>query len=394
LRLAFVSQSDFQSGQAGSGGGVVQAGATAATTGPTAAATTGATGGAGGGQTPAIAAAADAPASSGAGGGAVTPGAGGTVTPGAGGTVTPGGGAAVTPGDGAAVTPSGAAIPSGTATPGAGVTPVGASDAVTPGAAGGTAAPGAGGGAPAAPAGSGLFKAATPREPQVGRHTVKFLPTVQPQPGSPLYGQGAGGAQAGGGVVEQSQLAQPGGGMVEQQQPSQGVGGVIDQATPGGGAGGISGGPISVSSSHLTSGQAIFAAKVAQLTGLSPRVIAAWELAEESGSAAQGRQAQNNFDWLNIGYTDSANFGTGDSVWGDPVRAAEATAGWIKGQDTIPGYGTASPGIQAILKTVGQSPQQQMMAIANSGWASSHYNNGQNLLATYEELSDIQIVES
>jgi cell wall-associated NlpC family hydrolase len=37
LRLAFVSQSDFQSGQAGSGGGVVQAGATAATTGPTAA---------------------------------------------------------------------------------------------------------------------------------------------------------------------------------------------------------------------------------------------------------------------------------------------------------------------------------------------------------------------
>ncbi len=391
----------------------MQAAATAASTGPTAPTTTGATGGAGGGQTPAIAAAADTPGSSGSSGssgaGAVTPGAGGTVTPGAGGTVnsgggatvTPGGGATVTPGGGAAVTPgggavtpSGAATPSGTATPGDAVTPGGASDAVTPGAAGGTATPGAGGGTPAAQAGSGLFKAATPRERQVGRHTVKFLPTVQPQPGSPLYGQGAGAAQAGGGVVEQSQLSQPAGGMVEQQQPSQGIGGVIDQATAGGGAGGISGGPISVSSSHLTSGQEIFAARVAQLTGLSPRVVAAWELAEESGSAAQGRQAQNNFDWLNIGYTDSANLGTGDSVWGDPVRAAEATAGWIKGRDTIPGYGTASPGIQAILKTVGQSPQQQMMAIANSGWASSHYNNGQNLLATYEELSDIQIVQS
>jgi hypothetical protein len=152
-----------------------------------------------------------------------------------------------------------------------------------------------------------------------------------------------------------------------------------------------SGASISVASSLLTSGQAKFAGRLAELTGLNPRVVAAWELAEESGGAAQGRESAGNFDWLNIGYTDSANFGTGDSIWSDPIKAAEATAGWIKGQDTIPGYGRASAGIQAILNSVGQSPQEQMMAIANSGWASSHYNNGQNLIGTFNELVDLRV---
>jgi hypothetical protein len=32
------------------------------------------------------------------------------------------------------------------------------------------------------------------------------------------------------------------------------------------------------------------------------------------------------------------------------------------------------------------------MAIANSGWASSHYNNGANLRATFEELANMKIV--
>ena len=32
------------------------------------------------------------------------------------------------------------------------------------------------------------------------------------------------------------------------------------------------------------------------------------------------------------------------------------------------------------------------MAIANSGWASSHYNNGANLRATFEELANMKVV--
>ena len=126
-------------------------------------------------------------------------------------------------------------------------------------------------------------------------------------------------------------------------------------------------------STQLTSAQQQFAARLAAETGLNPGVVSAWLLAEESGSAAQSRQAANNNDWLNIGYTDSGTYGSSDSVWGNPLTAADATAGWLKGQDTIPGYGTASSGIQAILATAGQDPSLQISALQNSGWASSGY---------------------
>jgi hypothetical protein len=123
----------------------------------------------------------------------------------------------------------------------------------------------------------------------------------------------------------------------------------------------------------LTTDQQQFAARLAQDTGLDPGVISAWLLAEESGGAAQSRQSDNNNDWLNVGYTDSATFGSADSVWSDPITAADATAGWLKGQNTIPGYGTASAGIQSILATAGSSPQAQIAALQGSGWASSGY---------------------
>jgi hypothetical protein len=125
--------------------------------------------------------------------------------------------------------------------------------------------------------------------------------------------------------------------------------------------------------SQLTSGQQQFASRLAGQTGLDPGVISAWLLAEESGGAAQSRQSQNNNDWLNIGYTDSGTFGAGASIWSDPTTAADATAGWLKGQDTIPGYGKASSGIQSILSTAGQPPAAQIAALQHSGWASSGY---------------------
>ena len=125
--------------------------------------------------------------------------------------------------------------------------------------------------------------------------------------------------------------------------------------------------------SMLTSSQQQFASQLASDTGLNPGVVSAWLLAEESGGAAQSRQAAGNNDWLNIGYTDSGTFGSSDSVWSDPVTAANATAGWLKGQNTIPGYGTASSGIQAILSTAGQTPAAQISALQSSGWASSGY---------------------
>jgi hypothetical protein len=126
-------------------------------------------------------------------------------------------------------------------------------------------------------------------------------------------------------------------------------------------------------STMLTSDQQQFASRLASDTGLDPGVVSAWVLAEESGSAAVSRQSANNNDWLNIGYTDSGTYGSTDSVWSDPTAAADATAGWLKGQDTIPGYGTASSGIQAIVATAGQAPQAQISALQTSGWASSGY---------------------
>ncbi len=131
--------------------------------------------------------------------------------------------------------------------------------------------------------------------------------------------------------------------------------------------------PTTATSPMLTSGQQQFASTLSAATGLSPSVVSSWLLAEESGSAAQSRQAQGNNDWLNIGYTGSGDYGASDSAWSDPSTAAAATAGWLKGQNTVPGYGTASTGIQAIMQTVGQDPQAQVAALQTSGWASSGY---------------------
>ncbi len=126
-------------------------------------------------------------------------------------------------------------------------------------------------------------------------------------------------------------------------------------------------------STLLTSDQQAFASRLAGDTGLDPGVVSAWVLAEESGSAAAGRQSAGNNDWLNVGYTDSGTYGSSDSVWSSPVTAADATASWLKGDGSIPGFGTASSGIQSIMSTAGQQPAAQISAIQSSGWASSGY---------------------
>ncbi len=165
--------------------------------------------------------------------------------------------------------------------------------------------------------------------------------------------------------------------LAQAQQTTGVIGAASDPSAMGLTAAGISGtGGASLppgAQSQLTSAQQQFASRLAAETGLDPSVVSAWLLAEESGGAAQSRQAQNNNDWLNIGYTDSGTYGSGDSVWSNPITAANATAGWLKGQNTIPGYGTASSGIQAILSTAGQPASVQIAALQNSGWASSGY---------------------
>jgi hypothetical protein len=150
----------------------------------------------------------------------------------------------------------------------------------------------------------------------------------------------------------------------------------LSLASPTGGLGLSASGSATLPSAAatlLTTDQQQFASRLASDTGLNPGVVSAWLLAEENGSAAQSRQAAGNNDWLNIGYTGAGTYGSTDAVWSDPVTAADATAGWLEGQNTIPGYGTASSGIQSILSTVGQTPAAQMSALQTSGWAGSGY---------------------
>lgn len=123
----------------------------------------------------------------------------------------------------------------------------------------------------------------------------------------------------------------------------------------------------------MTPGQQQFATQLSAQTGLDPQVVASWMLAEESGGAATSREAEGNHNWLNIGWTDSGRYGTAGAVWSDPIAAANATAGWLKGQDTVAGYGRASAGVQSILTSAGQPPELQIAALQHSGWASSGY---------------------
>jgi hypothetical protein len=145
----------------------------------------------------------------------------------------------------------------------------------------------------------------------------------------------------------------------------------------GGGAGGGAGGGDGVAmtgsaSTALNANQLAFATRLAADTGLDANVVAAWVHSEEPASSTGAPNGTNN--WLNIGDTGSGNYGGTSSVWSSPTTAADFTAQWLTGAP-LAGYGSASSGIQAILTTVSQPPAAQILAIQQSGWASSHYPN-------------------
>lgn len=153
-----------------------------------------------------------------------------------------------------------------------------------------------------------------------------------------------------------------------------------------------SGDPSAVLGNHLlTNNQQLFAEELAKKTGLDPNVIGAWVLNEESGGAAHSRDAANNNDWLNIGYTDSGQRGTSSqALWfSGPVAAADATAAWMKGQLSVPGFGHASQGIQdAVKNAVGKPPGEQIALLQNSGWASGRYPNLPNI---YQQVASADV---
>jgi hypothetical protein len=132
----------------------------------------------------------------------------------------------------------------------------------------------------------------------------------------------------------------------------------------------------------FTNNQKKFIKSLSARTGLNQRVVAAWVFSEMNGGAARGYEKRGYNNWLNIGHTDSGNLGlTKSGVWSSPERAAAATADFLRGKRFGPG-----PGIVKIIKYAGQSPDKQMSAIANSGWASSSYEKGNTLRSIYRGL--------
>lgn len=136
----------------------------------------------------------------------------------------------------------------------------------------------------------------------------------------------------------------------------------------------------------LTPGQIEFAEALSRATGgiLKPRTVATQALQEESGAAAQKREAEHNFDALNIGYTDAGPLPlTRDPVWSNPVTAAKATAEFFEGKRFSP-----SPQIASILEQAkGKSVPEQLRIIGESGWATSAYAS--DLAQTAKLVSEI-----
>lgn len=130
----------------------------------------------------------------------------------------------------------------------------------------------------------------------------------------------------------------------------------------------------------LTHSQQLFAIEFSSQTKLDVNVVAAWCLNEQSSNYAAARELAGNQNWLDIGYTDSANRGTSNSYWfSGPEVAARVSADWMKGKLSIDGFGRAAPGIVKILDAAGKSPEEQIRALQVSPWASGHYPHLQEI---------------
>jgi len=111
----------------------------------------------------------------------------------------------------------------------------------------------------------------------------------------------------------------------------------------------------------LQPGQKLFARQILQKYDFTPSVIYAWLINEESGAYAAKRQRANNHNWLNLGIMSKA--------WKSPTAAADRTLSFTRGDKTVSG----------ILRSAGKGAEAEIRAIAHSNWASSHYNNGNDL---------------
>jgi len=132
----------------------------------------------------------------------------------------------------------------------------------------------------------------------------------------------------------------------------------------------------------LSYNQLTFARELAAKTGLNGNVVAAW-LLQEQGVENANPASSGLYNFLNVGVTGSGNFGTSDSIWNNPLTAADATAGWLMGVKTaVPGWERSSPLLD--FSAIRGNPQAQITAIQQSGFATS---GEPSLPALYQEAA-------
>jgi hypothetical protein len=109
-------------------------------------------------------------------------------------------------------------------------------------------------------------------------------------------------------------------------------------------------------------------------TGMDPGVIATW-IVSEVGRNIRYPPGHNDFNYLNIGNTDSQWFS--GSFWArkSAYESGVISGAWAAGRLSVPGYGRADPRIVDIIKSAGRSASDQIAALINSPWASNHYSS-------------------
>jgi hypothetical protein len=124
-------------------------------------------------------------------------------------------------------------------------------------------------------------------------------------------------------------------------------------------------GKAKITAPNLSKSQRTFAEVLAKETGLDPKVVGGWVLAEQ-GYASGDYEARNYHNWLNIGpHMEAPEFSS-------PATAARATAAFLRGEKW--GAGAGIPGI--LPNALGKSPEEQVEVLRGSGWDAAGYQNG------------------
>lgn len=123
----------------------------------------------------------------------------------------------------------------------------------------------------------------------------------------------------------------------------------------------------------LSRNQQMFAGALSKKTGLDPRIVASWMVAEEP-AGEKINPATGNQNWLNIGFPGHITPAAQNPRFNKPVKAGKATSAWIKGKFDPGNWQAASSITSELGHLKGASPQEFGARLAASGWGTDAAN--------------------